>query len=85
MMGLDVTLKVNVTDEIIETVKNSNNKSSLFFADLTNVYSKFHRKLYKIDESPLHDPCVIAYLIDPSIFMGKHVNVQVEENSILTR
>ena len=48
-------------------------------------YSRFHRKLYNIDESPLHDPCVIAYLIDEKIFKGKLVNVQVEENSKLTR
>ena len=48
-------------------------------------YSKFHRKLYKINESPLHDPCVIAYLIEPSLFKGKFVNVEVEEKSSLTR
>ena len=48
-------------------------------------YSKFHRKLYEIDSTPLHDPCVIAYLIDPSIFQGKLVNVKVEEDSKLTR
>ena len=48
-------------------------------------YSKFHRKLYHTNESPLHDPCVIAYLIEPSLFNGKLVNVEVEENSSLTR
>ena len=42
-----------------------------FLLDLMNFYSKFHRKLYEIDETPLHDPCVIAYLIDPSIISGK--------------
>ena len=85
MMGLDVTHKVNVNDKIIETIKANNNKSSNFFADLMRFYSKFHRKLYQVDETPLHDPCVIAYLIDPSIFHGKLVNVQVEEESSLTR
>ena len=48
-------------------------------------YSRFHRELYETDESPLHDPCVIAYLINEDIFNGKLVNVQVEENSELTR
>ena len=48
-------------------------------------YSKFHRKLYGIDDSPLHDPCVIAYLIDPSLFKGRFVNVEVEKESTLTR
>ncbi|PPR45276.1 MAG: Pyrimidine-specific ribonucleoside hydrolase RihA [Alphaproteobacteria bacterium MarineAlpha5_Bin6] len=85
MMGLDVTHKVNVNDEIIKNIKKNNNKSSKFFAELMNFYSRFHRQLYEIDESPLHDPCVIAYLIDETIFKGKLVNVQVEENSELTR
>jgi len=85
MMGLDVTHKVNVNDQIIKTIKNNNNLASDFFVNLMKFYSKFHRKLYETDETPLHDPCVIAYLIDPSIFSGKFVNVQVEENSLLTR
>ena len=85
MMGLDVTHKVNVNDEIIETIKKNGNASSYFFADLMKFYSIFHQKLYQVDETPLHDPCVIAYLIDSSIFQGKFVNVQVEEDSILTR
>ena len=85
MMGLDVTHKVMVNDEIIENIKKNGNKSSYFFADLMKFYSKFHRKLYEIDESPLHDPCVIAYLIDPSLFKGRFVNVEVEKESTLTR
>ena len=85
MMGLDVTHKVNVNDEIIEIIKKNGNKTSEFFADLMKFYSKFHRKLYGTEDTPLHDPCVIAYLIDSSIFEGKFVNVVVEEDSILTR
>ena len=85
MFGLDVTHKVNVNDKIINDIKSNNNKASIFFADLMNFYSQTHRKIFNIDESPLHDPCVIGYLIDESLFEGKFVNVEVEENSFLTR
>jgi len=85
MFGLDVTHKVNVNDTIINDIKSNHNKSSILFADLMNFYSKTHREVFKINESPLHDPCVIGYLIDENIFSGKFVNVQVEENSVLTR
>jgi len=85
MMGLDVTHKVNVNDKIIQSIKTNNNKASIFFADLMEFYSKFHRRLYESDESPLHDPCVIAYLINNELFEGKMVHVQVEEESKLTR
>ena len=85
MMGLDVTHKVNVNDQIINSIKTNNNKASVFFADLMDFYSRFHRELYETGDCPLHDPCVIAYLIDNEIFKGKKVHVQVEENSDLTR
>ena len=85
MFGLDVTHKVNVNDRIINDIRSNLNKSSLLFAELMNFYSKTHRKVFEIDESPLHDPCVIGYLIDENIFSGKFVNVQVEEDSLLTR
>ena len=48
-------------------------------------YTIFHKKLYGTEDTPLHDPCVIAYLLDPNIFKGKLVNVIVEETSELTR
>ena len=85
MFGLDVTHKINVNDKIIEDIRSNNNKSSIFFKDLMNFYSKTHREVFEINESPLHDPCVIGYLIDSNIFTGKFINVQVEENSTLTR
>lgn len=85
MMGLDVTHKVNVNKRIIQSIKSNNNKASMFFADLMEFYSKFNNELYDTDESPLHDPCVIAYLIDNKLFYGKKVHVEVEENSELTR
>ena len=85
MFGLDVTHKVNVNDVIINDIKSNQNKSSILFADLMNFYSKTHREVFEINESPLHDPCVIGYLIDENIFSGKFVNVQVEEESLLTR
>ena len=85
MMGLDVTHKVMVNDSIINDIKKNGNKCSIFFGDLMSFYSKFHRKLYEIDESPLHDPCVIAYLINNKIFEGKDVNVVVEKDSPITR
>ncbi|MDC0226743.1 nucleoside hydrolase [Alphaproteobacteria bacterium] len=85
MFGLDVTHKVNVNDMIINDIKGNQNQSSILFADLMNFYSKTHREVFEINESPLHDPCVIGYLIDQDLFSGKFVNVQVEELSKLTR
>ena len=85
MMGLDVTHQVNVNSKIINFMNENNNKSSKFFGELMELYTIFHKKLYETENTPLHDPCVIAYLLEPNIFQGKLVNVIVEENSKLTR
>ena len=33
----------------------------------------------------MHDPCVTAYLIAPELFSGRHINVEIETQSDLTR
>ena len=47
--------------------KENNNKSSKFFSELMEFYTIFHKELYETEDTPLHDPCVIAYLLKPSI------------------
>ena len=84
MIGLDVTHKVLVDKEIINEILLLGNKSSIFFKDLMEFYSRFHKKKYNTSSSPLHDPCVIGYLLNPSLFKGKETNVVVEEKSELT-
>ena len=39
---------------------------------------------YGSEGAPLHDPCTIAYLINPDLFSGRHINVEIETNSELT-
>ena len=84
MMGLDVTHQVLVDENIINKISTIGNRSSLFFKDLMEFYSIFHKKKYDTSSSPLHDPCVIGYLLNPNLFSGKFANVSVEENSELT-
>ena len=84
MMGLDVTHKVLVNNNIIDEITSVGNKSSAFFRDLMEFYSRFHKEKYRTNSSPLHDPCVVGYLLNPNLFNGKKVNVTVEENSELT-
>ena len=84
MMGLDVTHKVLVDESIVNDFTLIGNKSSILFKDLMEFYSRFHKKKYKTLSSPLHDPCVIGYLIKPELFSGKLCNVIVEEESKIT-
>jgi purine nucleosidase len=39
---------------------------------------------YGTDGGPLHDPCVIAWMLQPELFTSRFVNVVIETESNLT-
>ena len=51
----------------------------------TDFFERFDKAKYGSAGAPLHDPCVIAYLLRPEIFSGRHINVEIETGSELTR
>ena len=53
-------------------------------AEWTDFFERFDKEKYGSEGAPLHDPCTIAYLLEPDIFSGRHVNVEIETASDLT-
>jgi purine nucleosidase len=51
---------------------------------MTDFFERFDKEKYGSDGAPLHDPCVIAYLLSPNLFSGRHINVEIETQSELT-
>lgn len=47
-------------------------------------FERFDEDKYGTDGGPLHDPNVIAYLLQPEIYSGRFINVDVETGSELT-
>ena len=84
MMGLDVTYQVQVTPSRKENIHALGGRVAQTVAELITFYGGFDLEQWGLDGAPLHDPCVIAYLIDNEIFRVKHINVEVETNSDLT-
>jgi purine nucleosidase len=56
----------------------------LAVAEMTDFFERFDKEKYGSSGAPLHDPCVTAYLIDPTIFSGRKINVEIETISKLT-
>ena len=86
MCGLDVTHKALVFQEDIDRFRAIGNKTGHVVADLMDFFSIFYRR-----ERPelnggaaLHDPCAIAWLIDPTMFTSKPCYVAVETTGTLT-
>ena len=85
VLPLDATHQALTTPRRIEAVRAIGNRAGIAIAGMTSFYERFDQRKYKKGGAPLHDPCVIAYLLDPEIFSGRYVNVEIEVESALTR
>lgn len=85
VMPLDVTHKALTTRPRVEAFRNLGTEPGRMVAEWTDFFERFDKEKYGSAGAPLHDPCVIAYLIEPAIFSGRHVNVEIETLSPLTR
>lgn len=84
VMPLDVTHKALTTHARIDKFRAMGTKVGDMVAAWTDFFERFDMEKYGSQGAPLHDPCVIAYLIDPTMFNGRHINVEIETVSDLT-
>jgi len=84
VMPLDVTHKALVTEKRNEAFRQLKSPVGVAVAEMTDFFERFDKEKYGSSGAPLHDPCVTAYLIDPKIFSGKNINVEIETKSELT-
>ena len=78
MSGLDVTHKAQVYPEDIEKIKNQGGKVAVMVGELLEFFIKFHKEICGWEFAPLHDPCAVAWLINPDMFTSKKLNVQID-------
>jgi purine nucleosidase len=84
MMPLDVTHKGLTNAARVQAFRDMGTHVGRMVAEWTDFFERFDVAKYGSAGAPLHDPCVIAYLIQPDLFTGRHVNVEVETGSELT-
>ena len=84
VMPLDVTHKALVTQERNDAFRALGTPVGIATAEMTEFFERYDREKYGSAGAPLHDPCVTAYLLQPALFKGRHVNVEIETTSELT-
>ncbi len=84
MMPLDVTHQVLTTPPRIAAIRAIGNRCAEVVARMLEFFERFDVAKYASDGGPLHDPCVIAYLLRPALFSGRYINVEIETRSELT-
>jgi len=83
-MGLDVTHQVLSTRARVERIRALGNPVAEATAGMLGFFERHDSKKYGVEGAPLHDPCTIAWLLDPQLFEGKFCNLSVETQSELT-
>lgn len=84
MFPLDVTHQVLTSQRQMERVKAIPGAVGRVTYQMLDFYRRYDEAKYGTDGGPLHDPCVIAWLLKPDLFEGKLCNVAVETASPLT-
>jgi purine nucleosidase len=84
MAPLDVTHRVLVTPERLERLRSIGNRAAQAVTGMLRFSENFDREKYRWAGAPLHDPNVIAYLLEPALYEGRTINVTVETASDLT-
>jgi len=84
ILPLDVTHQMQSTPARLEAIKAIGNKAGAAVHAMLSFSETFDLKKYGWEGAPLHDPTVIAYLLQPELFEGRHCNVTIEVSSELT-
>jgi purine nucleosidase len=79
MVSLDVTHTAIATTDRLAKLQ-AVGKLGEIVAQLLNAYGEYDKSRHGFAGAPLHDPCVIAYLLQPALFESRSLFVQIETN-----
>lgn len=85
MVGLNLTRQAVVRRGEIERVRGLGNRTGRIAAELLEFYCAQYHGLFGLDGGLLHDPCAVAWLIDPMLIEGRPLHVAVELRGEHTR
>ena len=85
MCGLNLTRQAFVTTQELNRIHQIGSKVSGFCVDLLKFFIESCSKSAGLNGADLHDPCAVAWLIDPSLIKAAEMHVTVELKGELTR
>jgi inosine-uridine nucleoside N-ribohydrolase len=84
MVGLDATNQAVVYPPVLERIRGIGSRVSKMVVDSMLAYGAAYKALGDWEGPVLHDPCAVAYVIDPSVLKVKKAWVDVETARGLT-
>ncbi|WP_300000942.1 nucleoside hydrolase [uncultured Cedecea sp.] len=84
MVGLDLTHQALATPEVVDKIKKVGTQPAKFVLELLDFFGAAYKDAQGFDAPPVHDPCAVAYVIDPAVMTVKKVPVDIELTGTLT-
>ena len=84
MAPLDVTHQALTTRKRVAAIRAAGSPLMEAVAQWMEFFERFDEQKYGQEGGPLHDPCVIAWLLKPELFSGRDCFVQIECQSEMT-
>ncbi|EKK5571472.1 nucleoside hydrolase [Morganella morganii] len=84
MVGLDLTHQALATPEVISKIAAVGTAPAQFVLELLEFFGTMYKSAQGFDYPPVHDPCAVAYVIDPSVMTTRKVPLDVELTGTLT-
>lgn len=84
MVGLDLTHQALATPEVTKKITDVGTKPAKFVLELLDFFRDAYRENQGFEYPPVHDPCAVAYVIDPDVMTVRKAPVDIELTGGLT-
>ncbi len=84
MVGLDVTHQALATPDVVAAIAAVGTKPAQFVVELLDFFSESYRDAQGFEFPPVHDPCAVALVIDPTVMDVIRVPLDVELTGTIT-
>jgi purine nucleosidase len=84
MVGLDVTHQALATPDVASAIARIGTAPAQFVVELLEFFAHTYKEAQGFDAPPVHDPCAVAYVIDPSVLTVRRAPLDVELTGTLT-
>ena len=83
MLGLNVTRRILVNNDVIKEASKINTKGSDLFIKLMKVFNENQRTFFGLEFGPLHDPATVVSMINPKAFEFTPMHVEIDTSDTI--
>ncbi|MFE4336207.1 MULTISPECIES: nucleoside hydrolase [unclassified Streptomyces] len=84
MVGLDLTHQALATPDVRKKIAAVGTKPAAFVGELLDFFGATYLESQGFEHPPVHDPCAVAYVIDPTVMTVRKAPVDIELTGGLT-